>query len=75
MMIGIAVNGFAFTLPVMGLLAAGVTGLAGWCLGLAITRHPLLAHFSLAVKDMPFAVPRPDFLRRVETMRSVRKSV
>jgi O-antigen/teichoic acid export membrane protein len=71
----IAFNKFSLTLPALGFFAAAVTGLAGWWLGLVITKHPLLAHLRLAARDIPFLVSRPTFLRRQEAMRSARKSV
>jgi O-antigen/teichoic acid export membrane protein len=70
----VAFNGFSFTLPAFGFLAAAVTGLTGWWLGLVITGHPLLAHLRSAARDIPLVIPRPTFLRRAEAMRSVRKS-
>jgi O-antigen/teichoic acid export membrane protein len=70
----VAFNDFSFTLPAFGFLAAAVTGLTGWLLGLVITGHPLLAHLRSAARDIPFAIPRPTFLRRAGAMRSVRKS-
>src|SRR5207237_964537 len=40
-MVSVAFNDFSFTLPAFGFLAAAVTGLTGWWLGLVITGHPL----------------------------------
>jgi hypothetical protein len=71
----IAFNKFSFTLPAFGLLAAAISGLTGWWLGLVITGHPLLAHLRLAARNVPFVVARPTFLRRAEAIRSTGKSV
>jgi O-antigen/teichoic acid export membrane protein len=63
-MVSVVVNDFSFTLPALGFLAAAVSGLTGWYLGLVITGHPLLAHLRLAVRDIPLVIPTPMFLRR-----------
>jgi len=63
-MVSVAVNGFSFRLPALGFLAAAITGLTGWGLGLAITGHPLLARLRSATRDIPFVILRPTFLRR-----------
>ena len=73
-MVSVAFNDFSFTLPALGFLAAAITGLTGWGLGLAITGHPLLAHLRSAARDIPFAMPRLRFLRLAEAMRSARTS-
>jgi O-antigen/teichoic acid export membrane protein len=74
-MVSVAFNNFSFTLPALGFLAAAITGLTGWGLGLAITGHPLLAHLRSAAKDIPVAMPRLPFLRLAEAMRSAIKWV
>jgi hypothetical protein len=68
-MVGVVFNDFSFSLPAFGFLAAAITGLAGWWLGLVITAHPLLAQLHLAARDIAFAIPRPLSLRRPEAMR------
>jgi O-antigen/teichoic acid export membrane protein len=74
-MVSVAINHFSFTLPALGFVAAGITGLIGWCLGLVITRHPLLAPLRSAARDILFVMPRPTFFRRAEPLRSARTSV
>jgi O-antigen/teichoic acid export membrane protein len=74
-MVSVAVNSFSFTLPALGFVAAAITGVIGWSVGLAITRHPLLAHLRSAAKEISLTMPRPRFARRVEAMRSAGKSV
>jgi O-antigen/teichoic acid export membrane protein len=68
-MVSVAVNDFSFTLSALGLLAAAVTGLIGWWLGLVITGHLLLDRLRLAARDIPVAIPRLPWLRRAEIMR------
>ena len=57
-MLVVAINDFNFAVPMLGFLGAGVAGLAGWCLGLTITRHPLLAQMRLAGRGIFIAMPR-----------------
>jgi O-antigen/teichoic acid export membrane protein len=68
-MVSVAFNDFSLALPAFGFLAAAITGLTGWWLGLVITGHPLLAQLRLAARDIPFAIPSPLSLRRPEAMR------
>jgi O-antigen/teichoic acid export membrane protein len=74
-MLTVAFNDFSFTLPALGFVAAGITGVTSWFLGLIISRHPLLGYLRSAARDIPFVMPRPLFPRRVEAMRSERKLV
>jgi O-antigen/teichoic acid export membrane protein len=74
-MVSNAVNSFSFTLPALGFVAAAITGAIGWSVGLAITRHPLVAHLRSAAKEISLTMPRPRFAWRVEAMRSAGKSV
>jgi O-antigen/teichoic acid export membrane protein len=74
-MVTVATNGFSFTLPALGLIVAALTGATGWWVGLAITRHPLLAHLRSAAKDIPLAIPRGLFRRRTEAVGSAGKPV
>jgi O-antigen/teichoic acid export membrane protein len=74
-MVVIVINHFSFTLPAFGLVAAGITGLIGWWLGLAVTGHPLLGHLRSAAREVPIVMPLPAFFRRAGVLRSVRKSV
>jgi O-antigen/teichoic acid export membrane protein len=74
-MVTVAINGFSFTLPALGLIIAAITGATGWWVGLAITRHPLLVHLRLAARNIPLAIPRALFSRRAEAVGSARKPV
>jgi O-antigen/teichoic acid export membrane protein len=47
--LSLVVNRFTFAAPVIALLGACITGLAGWYLGLVTTSHPLLAQIRLAI--------------------------
>jgi O-antigen/teichoic acid export membrane protein len=61
-MLIVAMNRFSFAVPAIGLVGAGVLGLTGWCLGLVMTGHPLLAQIRLAVAgilDARFLALRP----------------
>ena len=73
-MVTVAINGFNFTLPALGLIVAAITGATGWWMGLAITRHPLLAHLRLAAKDI-VPIPRTLFSRHAEPVGSAGKPV
>jgi O-antigen/teichoic acid export membrane protein len=68
-MLVVAINDFSFAVPMLGFLGSGVAGVAGWCLGLTITTHPLLAQMRLAGRGIFVAVPRFPFLRRGEVIR------
>ncbi len=60
--LGLMASRFVFAAPAIGLLCAGVTGLAGWYLGLITTDHPLLAQIRAAVVGLlgaEFASLRP----------------
>jgi O-antigen/teichoic acid export membrane protein len=70
----VPINHFSLTLPAFGLVAAGVTGLIGWWLGLTLTGHPLLRHLRSAAREVPLVVPLPAFLRRAQALHSARKS-
>jgi O-antigen/teichoic acid export membrane protein len=75
-MVGVAVNHLSLEVTPLGFLAAGITGLGGWCLGLVITGHPLLAHLGSAVRDLPALVtnrlPAPFGAKAGVTFRSTR---
>jgi|SRR6516164_7603201 hypothetical protein len=74
-MVTVAINGFSFTLPALGLIVAAITGATGWWVGLAMTRHPLLAHLRSAAKDIPLPIPRTLFWRHAEPVGSAGKPV
>ncbi len=74
-MVSLAANDFSLTVPMLGFLGAGAAGSAGWCLGLAITRHPLLAQMRQAASGMMRAVPSPFSLRRTGAVRFHGKSI
>jgi hypothetical protein len=57
----VLINGSNFTLPVLGLVASAITGVAGWWLGLSITRHPLQAHLRAGARVILLALPRGPF--------------
>jgi hypothetical protein len=61
-MMCIAVNHFSLSLSGLGLCAAAITGLFGWCAGLVITRHPLLARLRAAVREISGILSRRQFL-------------
>ncbi len=46
------------TVPVVRLAAAASGALAGWCIGLVATQHPLLGHIRVLSKDMISAAGR-----------------
>ncbi len=46
------------TVPVVRLAAAASGALAGWCIGLVATQHPLLGHIRVMSKDMISAAGR-----------------
>jgi O-antigen/teichoic acid export membrane protein len=52
----VALNDFSLSVSMLGFVGAGAAGLAGWCLGLLITRHPLLLQLRLASTDIFSAV-------------------
>lgn len=56
-MVSVTMNGFDFAVPLMGFIGAGGCGLAGWLLGLVVTRHPLLIQMRLAGKDLVSLAP------------------
>jgi O-antigen/teichoic acid export membrane protein len=66
----IAANNFNFALPAVGFIMAAAMGLGGWCLGLMLTRHPLLAEMRLAARDAVAALSRVPFPGRAEVIRS-----
>jgi O-antigen/teichoic acid export membrane protein len=68
-MVIVAVNHFSLAVPMLGFLGAAVAGLAGWCLGLVITKHPLLAQIRQAATGVPLAVPMSLSLRRMGAIR------
>ncbi|MBL8659734.1 MAG: oligosaccharide flippase family protein [Rhodospirillales bacterium] len=54
-MLGVAlivgINGFSLTFSNSAFVAAALLALVGWCLGLVMTRHPLLAKLMLALNS------------------------
>jgi hypothetical protein len=69
-MLIVVINGFSFTLPALGLVAAAITGVVGWWLGLSITRHPLQAHLRSGANGIWLALRKWPFPLRVEAVRS-----
>ena len=49
-----AANGLALTFSNIGFVGAVFAALTGWCAGLAIAKHPLLAQMRLALNRLPF---------------------
>lgn len=45
----LGLNNFDFALSNAAFIAAAFCALLGWCVGLLVTRHPLLAHLNLAL--------------------------
>jgi O-antigen/teichoic acid export membrane protein len=67
-----APNNFSLTVSSTGLLAAGIAGLVGWFLGLAMMEHPLLGYIRLAARDMAVTIPGNFLLRLAKAVRSAR---
>jgi hypothetical protein len=73
-MIVVAINGFSLAVPMVGCVGASIAGLVAWCLGLAITRHSLLAQMRMAAGGVPIVMPRLPSSRRAEAIRSEARS-
>jgi O-antigen/teichoic acid export membrane protein len=71
-LLSVALNDFSPAVSVLGFLATGITGLAGWLLGLAVTRHPLLGYIRLAAGDIPAFVPKALILSITKVLRLAR---
>ena len=50
----LTINGFDLAVSTFGFFAAAFAALAGWCLGLVATRHPLIAQIRLALARSQF---------------------
>lgn len=73
-MLVVGVDPAWITAPVLRLAAAGLAALAGWCIGLVLTRHPLLAQLRVAAKDVISAVRRPGMIGRLQLASPKTKS-
>ena len=50
--------------PIVGVLLASIFAATGWCIGLIITKHPLLSQMRLASGGLVFPAPKWLFLTR-----------
>lgn len=57
-LVSMVVIDFRSTGPFLELLLASVAGAGGWCLGLVMTNHPLMAQIRLAGRGIAATVPR-----------------
>jgi O-antigen/teichoic acid export membrane protein len=62
--VGVAINHLSLVVSPIGFLAGAITGMGGWCLGLIISGHPLLAHLRSLGRDIPALLSSPGLVRR-----------
>lgn len=67
-MVCVAGNRFSLSLSAPMFGTAAIAAVAGWWLGLVLTRHPLLARIVAAARDIPALLSLPSWLRRSQIL-------
>jgi O-antigen/teichoic acid export membrane protein len=73
-MASVALNEFSLAVSMIGFFGAAAGGITGWCVGLVMTRHPLLVQIRHAWRDVISVVQRSPFPRRMEVIRAGERS-